>query len=215
VTVKGRDGMAVSRRGCEQCWTRTRQSGAPPVLGGSPDVASTRAAAAPPAVGLPVSDKGGRASAGADAYPRGQSRSSGTAPAVPGRRDRRVAIGLVSRAPARRRKQSRRFVVRMVRAGEPAVASPVIGFTRKHASGRGEAGAPVRGKASAPTGDRRRVLLGERRRLQFARSAAGGVPALEPARGSDGPPASSDSLARRLRALCAGRLPVLGANQSS
>jgi lactoylglutathione lyase len=71
VTVKGRDGMAVSRRGCEQCWTRTRQSGAPPVLGGSPDVASTRAAAAPPAVGLPVSDKGSRASAGAYAHPTG------------------------------------------------------------------------------------------------------------------------------------------------
>jgi hypothetical protein len=48
----------------------------------------------------------------------------------PGPGERMVAIGLVSRAPARRRKQSRRFVVRMVRAGEPAVASPVIGFTR-------------------------------------------------------------------------------------
>jgi hypothetical protein len=91
--------------------------------------------------------------------PPGQSRSSGPAPDAPDRRDRRVAIGLVSRAPARRRKQPRRFVVRMVRAGEPAVASPVIGFTRKHASGRGAAGAPVRGKAQARAGPASRLQL--------------------------------------------------------
>ncbi len=40
---------------------------------------------------LPLSDKGSRASAGAYAYPREQSRSSGTAPDAPDRRDRRVA----------------------------------------------------------------------------------------------------------------------------
>jgi hypothetical protein len=40
---------------------------------------------------LLLADKGSRAIAGAHAHLRGQSRSSGTAPGAPDRRDRRVA----------------------------------------------------------------------------------------------------------------------------
>jgi hypothetical protein len=68
---------------------------------------------------LLLPDKGSRASAGRLCTPRGQSRSSGTAPGAPDRRDRRVAVALVRCGPARKRKRSRRLVARMARAGEP------------------------------------------------------------------------------------------------